>query len=89
MWDCWKDLCRITTNVASRPEIAKKRMLVWKRLDDFLKTLRKQRSTSTYAADFKNSIKLLIAAVIDAWGEKDITFYLVSEKQSTKLFSKN
>ena len=42
MWDCWKDLCRITTNVAtSRLEIAKKRMLVWKRPDDFLKILKK------------------------------------------------
>lgn len=77
MWDCWKELCRITTNVASRPEIANKRMLVWKRLDDFLVLLRKQRSTTTYAADFTNAIKLLIAAIIEAWGKKDITFYLV------------
>ena len=69
MWDCWKELCRITTNVASRPEIANKRMLVWKRLDDFLVLLRKQRSTTTYAADFTNAIKLLIVVIIEAWGK--------------------
>ena len=77
MWDYSKELCRITTNVAIQPEIANKRMLVWKRLDDFLVLLKKQRNTTTYATNFTNAIKLLIAAVIDAWGTKDITFYLV------------
>lgn len=24
MWNCWKDLCQFTTNVASTPEVAKK-----------------------------------------------------------------
>ena len=90
MWDCWKDLCRITTNVARRLEIAKKIMLVWEGLDDFPKILRKLRSTSTYAANFKNSIKLLIVAIIDAWGEKDITFYLVRVRNNVKsCFQKN
>ena len=79
MWDCWKELCRITTNVSSRPEIANKRMLVWKQLDDFLQLLRAQRSTTTYATDFKRAIKLLIQAIKEAWGEKDITFYLVRQ----------
>ena len=86
MWDCWKELCRITTNVASNPEIANKRMLVWKRLDDFLILLRKQRSTTTYAIEFRNAIKLLIAAIIDAWGKKDITFYLVRLSKNLYCF---
>lgn len=77
MWDCWKELCRITTNVSSQPLIANKRMLVWKNLDEFLKILRKQRSYATYATDFQNAIAALIKAIKDAWGEKDITHYLV------------
>lgn len=87
MWDCWKELCRITTNVSSRPEIANKRMLVWKRLDDFLLLLRKQKSTSTYATDFQKAITLLIKSIKDAWGEKDITFYLVRLSKVPQLLS--
>ena len=54
-------------------------MLVWKQLNDFLQLLRAQRSTTTYATDFKRAIKLLIQAIKEAWGEKDITFYLVRQ----------
>ena len=65
-------------------------MLVWKRLDDFLVLLKKQRSTTTYATDFTNAIKLLITAIIDAWGRKDITFYLVSMyKMIQRLYYSN
>ena len=78
MWNCWKDLCVITTNVKSRPDVANKRMEVWKRLDDFLKILRQQVNSKTYADDFEKTIKLLVTSITDAWGQKDITFYLVS-----------
>lgn len=78
MWSCWKDLCAFTTNVKSNPDVAIKRMEVWKNLDDFLKILRLQVRSKTYAEDFKKTIKLLITSIIDAWGKKDITFYLVS-----------
>ena len=77
MWECWKDLCLVTTNVASKPMVANKRMLVWKRLDEFLTLLRKQRTTTTYATNFQNVISLLITSIKEAWGEKDITSYLV------------
>ena len=72
MWDCWKELCRITTNVASQPKIANKRMLVWKRLYDFLILLKKQRSTTTNSIDFTNAIQLLIVAIIEAWGKRTL-----------------
>ena len=48
MWNSWKDLCLFTTNVASKPIIANKRMLVWKRLDEFPTFPTKQRSTTTF-----------------------------------------
>ena len=76
MWECWKDLCLVTTNVATKPMVGNKRMLVWKRLDKFLTLLRQQRTT-TYATNFKNAISLLITSIKEAWGEKDITYYLV------------
>lgn len=80
MWECWKEFCQITTNVASNPQQARKRMEVWMLLDEFLKLLRMQVTTLTYAEDYKEAIKNLIQAMKEAWGEKDITFYLVRLK---------
>ena len=77
MWECWKDLCSITTNVESKPMEVNKRMLLWKRLDEFLKLLRKQKTTPTYAINFQNAISLLLTSIKKAWGENDITYYLV------------
>ena len=56
--------------------VANKLILVWKRLDEFLTLLRKQISTTPYARDFQNAISLLITTIKEAWGEKDITYYL-------------
>ena len=77
MWECWKQLCIITTNVKSRPDVANERMEVWRCLDTFLKILRMQKKTNTYADDYTESITSLVEAIKEAWGAKDITYYLV------------
>ena len=66
MWNCGKDLCLVTKIVASKIVVAKKRMLVWKRLDEFLTHLRKQGKTTTFVAYFQNTISLLITSIKEA-----------------------
>ena len=68
----------MTTSVKSRPDRANKRMEVWKMLDNFLQILRLQVCTPTYGDDFRKAIKALINSIQEAWGRKDITYYLVS-----------
>ena len=68
----------MTTCVKSRPNQANKRMEVWKILDNFLQILRLQVCTPTYENDFRKAIKALIDSIQEAWGRKDITYYLVS-----------
>ena len=70
MWECWKELCIITTNVKSMPQMKNRRMEVWKRLDTFLKILRIQKKTATYVVDYNESITSLIAAIKNRHGEK-------------------
>lgn len=76
VWECWKQLCEITTSVASNPEVPKRRIKVWMLLDNFFRLLRKQEITVTFAQEFKEAIISLIEAIKVAWGEKDITYYL-------------
>ena len=47
-------------------------------LDNFLQILRLQVCTPTYENDFRKAIKALIDSIQEAWGRKDITYYLVS-----------
>ena len=66
--------------------MAKKRMEVWVKLYQLLKILLECVITKTYANDYKETITCLIQAIKQAWGEKDITYYLV-EYLFRKYFS--
>lgn len=60
-WECWKALCKCTTNNASHPSTMTLRVKVWLKLDAFVKLLRQSQSDEMHYEKFRMAVTIYTA----------------------------
>lgn len=77
LWELWKDLCKHTTDNDSNVHNVNNRKLVWASFDKMVKVMCLASTTNEQREKFHNLLKEFTDAVVTAWGETNITHYMV------------
>ena len=84
-WELWKDLCKYTTNNDSNARNVNSRKQVWASFEKMVKIMCLASTTIEQCQQFQNSLKEFTNAVVTAWGETNITHYMVKFWSSLTL----
>lgn len=77
-WELWKALCKCTTDEDSNPVLVNLRRQVWHYFEQVVQIMWKPQTTSEQQNLFKDHISNFTKAFVQAWGESNITHYMVS-----------
>lgn len=77
LWELWKDLCRFTTNKDPNPDLVNQRMFVWVCFDKMVKLMALTSTVEEQRRSFQDHLTEFTTAVTNAWGETNITHYMV------------
>ena len=76
-WELWKDLCNYTTFDCTEPGLVITREKVWSSFNKMVKLMNKAKTTSEERNCFKEVLREFTKAMVHAWGETNITHYMV------------
>jgi hypothetical protein len=76
-WELWKELCRCTTDSDPNPVLVNRRKQVWACYDKMVKLMMLTSTTEDQRRRFQNHLTEFTTAVTIAWGETNITHYMV------------
>ena len=77
-WELWKDLCRFTTSGGSDPNLALLREKVWVDFNAVVRLMSLQITTPNERQQFTEAIRKFTTSFVNAWGEVNVTHYIVS-----------
>ena len=77
-WELWKDLCSFTTSGGSDPNLALLREKVWVDFNAVVRLMSLQITTPNERQQFTEAIRNFTTSFVNAWGEVNITHYIVS-----------
>ena len=77
-WELWKALCKCTTDQDSNPVLVNLRRQVWHHFELVVQIMWKPQTTSEQQNLFKDHNSNFTKAFVQAWGENNITHYMVS-----------
>ena len=77
-WELWKALCQCTTDKDSNPVLVNTRKQVWHHFEQVVQFMWKPQTTSEQQNLFKTQVSNFTKAFVQAWGESNITHYMVN-----------